>query len=190
MEKLKTQFPHKAASIEIKNEEANRYLEGWCRATDWSRVRAVVFLDPFGMQVSWSLLTQIAQTKAIDLWLLFPLGIGVARLLTRKAPPPPAWADRLTDILGTGDWKDVFYQKKTVSTLFGNQELEEKEADYDLVGTFFLNRLATIFEGVAKKPLVLRNSRNTPLYLFCFAAGNKRGASTAVRIAEDIIGAN
>jgi hypothetical protein len=34
---------------------------------------------------------------------------------------------------------------------------------------------------------LLRNSRNNPLYLLCFASGNPRGAKTAVKIAQDIL---
>lgn len=48
---------------------------------DWKRWRAVAFLDPYGMNVEADLLWRIGDTKAIDLWLLFPLGMGVNRLL-------------------------------------------------------------------------------------------------------------
>lgn len=47
------------------------------------RRRAVVFLDPFGMQVEWRTIERIGQTKAIDLWILFPLGVAVNRFLTK-----------------------------------------------------------------------------------------------------------
>ena len=39
---------------------------------DWSLHRAVLFLDPYGMQVEWATIEAVAKTKAIDLWLLFP----------------------------------------------------------------------------------------------------------------------
>jgi len=48
-------------------------------------------------------------------------------------------------------------------------------------------RLKTVFARVAENPLALRNSTNTPLYLLCFAAGNPKGAATAVKIAGDIL---
>jgi len=46
--------------------------------------------------------------------------------------------------------------------------------------------LAGIFEKAAKG-LVLKNSRSSPLYLLCFAAANKGGAPTALKIAQDIL---
>jgi hypothetical protein len=44
-----------------------------------------------------------------------------------------------------------------------------------------------VFKGVANNPLPLYNSKNNPLYLLCFAAGNPKGAPTAVKIAQDIL---
>lgn len=40
------------------------------------------------MQVEWKTIEAIAKAKAIDMWLLFPLGIGVARLLTNSGDIP------------------------------------------------------------------------------------------------------
>lgn len=55
------------------------------------------------------------------------------------------------------------------------------------IGRYFVERLHTIFPGVADHPGVLRNSSNGPLYLFCFAAGNERGAPIALRIANHLL---
>ena len=33
-----------------------------------------MFLDPYRMQVNWETMESIAETEAIDLWILFPLG--------------------------------------------------------------------------------------------------------------------
>ncbi|MEW6074198.1 MAG: hypothetical protein AB1726_16580 [Planctomycetota bacterium] len=53
--------------------------------------RKVLFLDPYGMQVEWVTIEAVAQTKAIDLWVLFPLGVGVNRLLTKSGEIPESW---------------------------------------------------------------------------------------------------
>ncbi len=44
-----------------------------------------------------------------------------------------------------------------------------------------------VFEQVADNPLLHYNSKNVPLYLLCFAAGNPKGAPTAVKIAQHIL---
>ena len=84
---LRRQFPAIASRITIVKEDANSYLLTWCQQNDWIKTRAVVFLDPYGMQVEWSTINAMANTKAIDLWILFPLGIGVNRLLMKQRPP-------------------------------------------------------------------------------------------------------
>lgn len=187
LEKLKSQFPEKAGVIRIVQQEANLYLKEWSARTDWQTCRAVMFLDPYGMQVDWSLIETVAGTQAIDLWLLFPLGVAVNRLLTRGELPPAPWAEALTRILGTDQWKEAFYPIRPERTLFGEEKIRVKEADFDKIGRFFLNRLSTVFTKVAHNPLPLLNSRKVPLYLLCFAAGNPKGAPTAIRIAQDIL---
>jgi len=187
LEALRDRFPQKANDVRIEQGDANPFLKKWCADTDWKQHRAVVFLDPYGMQVEWATLEAIAATRAIDLWLLFPLGVAVNRLLTRAGPPPAEWADALTRIFGTPDWKQAFYPKKREETLFGTEETERKKATLGAIGEFFVARLSTIFAKVADNPLPLVNARNTPIYLLCFAAGNPRGAATAVRIAQDIL---
>lgn len=184
---LKSEFPHLADRIRTINAEANAYLIDWCQVTNWQKRRAVVFLDPYGMQVEWRLIEAIANTKAIDLWLLFPLGIGVSRLLTKQTTPPEEWAQALTRIFGTEDWKNTFYHRKTALTLWGEKEEEVKATDFDEIGQFFVNRLKSVFAAVADNPLPLFNSKNNPLYLLCFAAGNPRGSKTAVKIAQNIL---
>lgn len=185
--KLKDEFPEVADDINLVNDDANAYLRNICEKPNWSRHRAVLFLDPFGMQVTWDTMKSIARTKAIDLWILFPLGIGVNRLLRRDAKIPESWQRRLDDFFGTPDWQAAFYETRTEENLFGNEETTEKVADFQSISRFFVSRLESIFPGVAKNPLALYNSANTPLYLLCFAAGNERGAKTAVKIAQDIL---
>lgn len=185
LHRLKSDFPNQ--QITIVQEDANEYLTRWCNQQNWRFSRAVVFLDPYGMQVSWELIEALAQTRAIDLWLLFPLGMAVNRLLKKKEPPTGAWADALTRILGTDAWKGAFYVQKKQQTLFGEEEYYEKEADFDRIGRFFVDRLKTVFYAVAENPLPLRNSCNNPLYLLCFAAGNPKGSKTAVKIASHIL---
>lgn len=188
LEKLKTDFPDMAQDIIMVQADCNAYLQDVCSNYNWKKNRAVLFLDPFGMQVQWKTIEAIASTEAIDLWVLFPLGVAVNRLLRRDAHIGDKWRQRLDDLFGTPDWYDQFYQPRTRQTLFGEETTTEKVSNFDAIGHFFINRLKTVFAGVVEKPLFLRNSRNNPLYMLCFAAGNTRGASTAIKIASDILG--
>jgi three-Cys-motif partner protein len=184
LQALKTKYPNKASRISVNSADANAFLKSWCGQLDWHANRAVAFIDPFGMEVDWDLIETIAKTRAIDLWLLFPL-FATNRMLVRNSRPPEAWSRRLTQVFGTCEWQSQFY-KTEKSTLIEDVETTTKIANLRRIEDFFIKRLQSVFAAVAK-PMVLRNNR-APLYLFCFAAGNARGAPTALKIAQHLIG--
>ena len=186
LEELKREFPDWAADIDIQRGEANEKIQELCKK-DWRSHRAVLFLDPYGMQVEWKTIEAVAKTQAIDLWLLFPLGIGVNRLLTRSGDIPESWKRRQNLLLGTEDWYEEFYRIETAPTLFDSGQERIVKATTKTIGGYFNDRLRQIFAGVAEEPGVLRNSQNNPLYLLCFAVGNNRGKSVALRIAEHLL---
>jgi three-Cys-motif partner protein len=171
---------------DFKHGDANTVLQTWCKERDWTKERAVVFLDPYGMQVEWSTVEALAATKAIDLWYLFPLGVGAARLLKRDGKIDESWQKRLDLLFGTSDWRYRFYQVQKTQDLFGDRESIERTATVQTIQAFINERLAGCFAKVAKG-LVLRNSKSSPLYSLCFAAANEKGAPTALKIAQDIL---
>jgi three-Cys-motif partner protein len=186
LERLREAFPERADAIRILQGDANEELRALC-AKDWRQHRAVLFLDPYGMQVEWETIASVAGTQAIDLWLLFPLGMGLNRMLPRSGQVPEAWARRITALLGTDEWREHFYRTEAEPDLFGENILRTIKASMEEIGRYFLQRLQTVFAGVAPEPLVLTNSRGSPLYLLCFAIGNERGADIGLRIANDIL---
>lgn len=186
---LKSRFSNRARLVEVKQGDARVILEQWCASVDWGRNRAVLFLDPFGMDVDWPLLELIAKTRAIDLWYLFPL-FAVNRLLVREQEPPESWANRLTATFGTALWREKFYSvTEAYPLLRGIEDTTKvtKIAKVDTIKDFLIDRLHSIFVAVSE-PLVLENSKNCPLYLLLFAAGNKKGADAGLRIANNILG--
>lgn len=138
------------------------------------------------MQLEWTTIEKIAATKVIDLWLLFPLGVGVNRLLAKSGEIPAGWRRRLDILLGTSAWDKELYRVEKTRTLFGTEEDHVEKASVEVIGTYFNERLKTLFAEVAREPAVLRNSRKSPLYLLCFAAAKEKGAPIALRIAEHI----
>lgn len=94
--------------------EANVEIRSFCSSADWSSSRCVMFLDPLGLQVEWATLEAIARTRAIDLWYLFPAGLGPLRMTPKSGEVPDAWADRLTRIWGDMSWMDVAYTERMI----------------------------------------------------------------------------
>ena len=174
--------------IFIEKGDANACLAKFVNSTDWKKCRAVVFLDPYGMQVDWKTIEKLGETKAVDLWLLFPLGQAVMRLLRREGPPPVDWQQALDRVFGTHAWHSRFYVTTREAGLFGQEILStHRIADWQAVEAFMLERLKTAFCAVAPNPGVLLNSQKVPLYLFCFASANPKGAPTALRIARHLL---
>jgi three-Cys-motif partner protein len=182
LKKLKDDFPERAARIKLVNMDANPYLIDLCKR-NWSKHRAIVFLDPFGMAVEWRTIEAMGLTKAIDLWLLFPIGVAVNRLLPKSGDIPDAWQHRLDIFLGATNWRSEFY--KTSAGLFDEFVPMDKTANIDSIGRYFINRLKTVFTSVAPNPRLLVSASNSPLFLLCFASSNK---GPALKIAQDILG--
>lgn len=189
LEELKKEFLLKAEfsedMIECRREDANGYLKNLC-GKNWKNHRALVFLDPYGMQVDWKTIESIAGTQAIDLWILFPLGT-VNRLLKRNGEIRSSLRERLDLFFGEPDWYEVFYQLAEQILLFDEEQWQKTGDIFTTIEQYFIERLQGIFNGVAANPLLLRNSKNVPLYLLCFAAGNPKGAPIAVKIAQEIL---
>ena len=194
LRKLKLEFPNK--DIRIEQGDANKCVQSICRES-WDYRRAVLFLDPFGMQVSWQTLEAVAKTKSIDTWVLFPLCVGITRLLSKDEIPDEPRRKRLDYLFGDRSWLDALYRQPRMASasftqrgLFADpteQANKIQRLDLAAIEKYYKARLRTIFAGVADNAVQLRNSKNVPLYLLFFVAGNEKGAPIAVKIAESIM---
>jgi three-Cys-motif partner protein len=193
LEQLRLDFPDLAGSIDIVCGDANMQVQQLC-AADWigQRRRAVMFLDPYGTQVSWSTIKAIADTRAIDLWILLPIGT-VNRLLNRNGRIIEGRKRRLDAMFGDEKWFETIYQTTEHNSLFSEfpSTIFSKTSDpFGSIKQYFIGRLRTVFAEVAQNPLIMRNSTNSPIFLLAFAAGNPKGAPIAVKIAQHILGKN
>jgi three-Cys-motif partner protein len=183
---LRKDFPHRISLAKFESGNANLVLKELC-ARDWSKHRAVLFLDPYGMEVEWSTMEAIAHTEAIDVWILFPAGIGVNRQLPADGNVS-VWARAaFSRLFGSNDWYERFYARHTTSDMFGGPARVQKVGTSDEVVAFYRERLESIFPHVAPNPLVLRNSNNTPMFALFFAAAHPKYGATGVKIAQDVL---
>jgi three-Cys-motif partner protein len=184
LEKLKKEHPEKISQIEIVQSDANDFIQNYCKKEDCKNNRAVLFLDPFATQVEWRTIEAVANTKCIDVWILFPL-MAVNRLLARD--PEKILYEPLNRFFGTEEWFECFYKTKKLNVIFGKSEVVFKDCDFQRIAEFYKERLKSIFTGVAEKTKVLYNSRQSPLFQLFFAAGNPKGAPIAIKIAEHLM---
>ncbi|MBN8837443.1 MAG: three-Cys-motif partner protein TcmP [Sphingobacteriia bacterium] len=149
--------------------------------------RALTFIDPYGMSVDWNSIKSLANL-GVDLWILVPTGIGVARMLKNNGDISDAWFSKLEKFLGLTREEIVnhFYKKQIVNTLFGEESVTIKEVNtVQKVGDLYKQRLNTIFKFTSDS-FVMRNSTNSIMYHFMMATNN----ANALKIANDVIKPN
>lgn len=132
LEKIKLEFPDR--DISLSNSDANMFIRQICQNQNWieKRERAVLFLDPYGMQVPWDTVAAIAQTQAIDLWYLFPIGVALNRLLKKNGQINESYRQKI-DIIGTNEWYNVFYEERKRLGLFGEDSDIVKVANFESI---------------------------------------------------------
>jgi hypothetical protein len=97
----------------------------------------------------------------------------------------PSWRASLDRLFGIDDWREELLPVSNQRSLFGEEEQRSKVA-IEQIGRYFVRRLESVFPAVAQKPAILGNAV-CPLYLLCFAAGNKKGGKVALDIADYIL---
>ncbi|MDO9707988.1 three-Cys-motif partner protein TcmP [Paracraurococcus lichenis] len=175
-------------AVQILRGDANRLVEAECqRLEKLPNDRAVMFLDPYGMQVSWRTLERIAISGKIDLWLLVPTGMALARVMPRHGDVPPSWRKALDRFFGGPDWKsDLFTQ--TEPDLFG-VSTQRRDATLQDITDYVLRRLRDLFgPGVHPSGLDLSIAGRRS-YLLAFACANRNSAAfgPALRIADHLM---
>lgn len=178
--------------MEFLADDANRAIPELCRAIDWRKNRAVLFLDPYGMAVDWDTMKAIAQTEAVDVWILFPVGIGVNRLLRQRFEDiPVSWRNKLDRLFGTADWQTAFYKADPQGVLpaFENAGVCKVNQPIRTITEFYRERLATIFPKVAPEPRYLCNSKNSPMFILTFAMASPRKSAQdlAMKLARYVL---
>jgi len=171
LRELRASFPDLEDRVKVRCGDANEKLLSLCKKTDWSRTRAVFFLDPYGMEADWYTIERIAATGAADLWYLFPLST-VLRMLPRKKSPPDKNRPKLDRFFGEEEWFDTFYRsreethgipKKTTTRTW-------RDADGKAVIDYFRGRLESMFSWVAKRPLRIVTHGGNELFTLFFAS--------------------
>ena len=188
LKSLKNAHPNMKDRITVEHGNANRIIQDLCsNRSYWQRTRAVLFLDPYGLQVDWETVVAIRETEKIDLWVLFPHGIGVNRMLSNSGNVPDMFAKKLDRVFGTIDWRDKLFRRDQNRSIFGDTFEEVSKVPSEIIARYYIDRLRELFPGVAKNSAILCNSKNSALYIFCFAVGNKKAIRIAMPIAEHLL---
>ena len=192
---IDTEFPHLKRFTTVYRGDANEKLGKIINDIDWRFTRGLLFLDPYATQVDWATLECVAVTKSIDVWYLFPFS-ALNRMLPKNGKYG-SWENTIDRLLGDNSWRTEFYKKDPQLSLFdlgvidGGEEEDRlvKDASPEHIKEYLISRLKTIFPCVSNNPRIFKNSKNSPMFLFCFAISNESVAAQrlALRIADHIL---
>ncbi len=182
LESLKAQ--HNDKVIYLYKGDANQKLLKILQEVNWKNTRAIIFIDPYGMETEWETLVAIANTKAVDLWYLFPLSGVYRQAANNYGSMDKGKIEAINRMLGTDEWQTTFYESKQ-DDMFGSEPLLQRTADIDDIVRFTQERLSSIFAEVPE-PKLLPDTGPVMFALF-FSVANPRAASISLRGANHII---
>jgi len=132
--------------------------------------RALCLLDPYGLHLDWSVIETAGKSRAIDMFLNFPV-MDMNRNVFWRNPDRVAQdaLDRMTNFWGDETWKQAAYAPSPQSDFFGAPEIIKQENEGIVAA--FRERLRNVagFQSVAE-PLPMRNSNNAAVYYLFFAS--------------------
>ncbi len=182
IEGLRDEFPD--CTIEIRQGNCNEILcnEVISEVTYASKQRAFVFLDPYGLQVDWETVRELANTKTCDIFINFSV-MGVTRLLPRDQRPEGEVLEQLNKVMGSTNWLDQIYQPPRQLSLFPELEpaLSRETIKAEELASLYAEQLRSLFPHVSR-PVLMKNSTNSVLYALCLASHNQ----TATKITNEI----
>jgi three-Cys-motif partner protein len=182
---------HPTRKIECYRDDANALVRAICNAKHWRApraqgraVRAVVFLDPYGMQVEWSTLEAIRSTRAVDLLYLFPIGAVLRQAAKDLSRIDASKENALNRIYGGKGWREEWYKESPQGDLLQIQRAMLRQATRAQIEVGFKERLETVFPYVSP-PLPLLTTRGAQLYSLFLAMANDSPA--AVHLTRKVV---
>jgi three-Cys-motif partner protein len=175
LEAIRQENPGKL--IECKHGDANTELRAILNSPPWSgqvagkgNQRAVVFLDPYGMNVEWDTLRLLAGTCAIDVWYLFPLQAVTRQLSGDLDRVDTHKQNRLDSIFGTSNWRDELYNTQVITDLFAQTfSTSTRNVTQPQIEEYARKRLTTLFRYVSEPLPLIADGRGHLFSLFCLS---------------------
>lgn len=150
-----------------------------------SKKRAFVFLDPYGLQVDWETVQELANIRTCDIFVNFSV-MGVIRLLPRDHPPKLEVTEQLSKVMGSTSWISQIYREPPGIQLDLFRNLAEpissrNSIQAEWLASLYAEQLRSLSPYVSRSVL-MRNSTNSVLYALCLASHNQ----TAIKITNEI----
>jgi three-Cys-motif partner protein len=157
------------ANTNIVTGDANEHLRSLLPTIQYERFnRALCVLDPYGLHLDWEIMELAGKSRAIDMFLNFPV-MDMNRNAIWRHPEkvPPGGVDRMTRFWGDETWRAAAYAEDPQMSFFGPQIVKQSN---DAIVAAFAKRLRDVggFQFVPE-PLPMRNANNAVVYYLFFA---------------------
>jgi len=183
-------FPALRDRVTIMQSDANQALVDLCRNTNWRGSRAVVFLDPFGLQLNFSMVSELGRTGAVDLWYLVPV-FGMSRQIKSDGSILEAGGARIDNLLGTSAWRSgAVVEEVGDIDLFGAVPATiRKVANSAWFEQVAKEQLGTVFKGGVLDEALPLGRNGFHEFSLIFACANPRAGANelAKRLAKAVL---
>jgi three-Cys-motif partner protein len=165
--------------IEIRSQDASEALLDISTNTIKKRChRAVAFVDPYGLNISWSSINALGKTGATEVIINFAWAMAINRLMVKEGKIPDRWRAMLDNFFGDSDWYDLVYSVEP--DLFGGSTSKADDAEKKILN-YYVAKLKGAFGNVAP-PMLVRNTKGNPLYYLIWAGPHKLGLKGAAHV--------
>lgn len=179
LNELAGKFPTKSVYTYLGN--ANRLLPDLLSKLDWHKTRALVFIDPFGLDFHWAAMTQILNQTKIDVWFLFPVQ-GCLRLLRHRPEDlKPENTRHLDNLFGNETWREVYHVSPS---MFDSEDVALNTEKAEFLIKRYIDQLKPITSFVTA-PTPFFDSRNIHQFSLIFLM--KNDSSRAVARAKTLV---
>jgi three-Cys-motif partner protein len=178
---------HPKRDARVIREDANTFVQFMFEHDFWrdphgrgSRSRALVFLDPYGLEVKWRTLQALAASEKADVWFLANLKAAVQQLSRDHRKLDADKRRALGEYFGTDSWEAEFYCEIEDGGLLGMMETrKERDATKQDVAAFHRQQLCKLF-GYVSEPLPLAVGGMDDYFLLYCMSNNKSPAARAL----------
>lgn len=158
--------------VDIVTDDATTYLTRTLLPTIFFEQynRALCLLDPYGLHLDWEAIQMAGRSRAIDMFLNFPvMDMNRNAIWRNPGSVPQAGIERMTRFWGDISWRAAAYAENPQADLFSTPGLLKQ--GNDAIVTAFQKRLREVagFRYVPD-PLPMRNRNNAVVYYLFFAS--------------------
>ena len=166
--------------VNFRNGDANLVLRDEVCQTirKAAKTRALVFLDPYGLEVDFATVRALGENGAFDIFLNFST-MGIVRNLERGQLPDPAVLKIIDRVMGDTHWAEDQYSSRM--DLFGETHHTRPPIQWQDCADAYLAKVKEVFAHVSE-PVVMYNSKGAPIYVLFLASHN----STGVKITNQV----